>query len=400
LNETGALVAITGPRVALAPEKSVDSVTTLGEGLSSLVWLGSFRTIVTLGIYRFWYKTDLRRWYWSNTLVGGHSLEYRGTASEKFLGFLYALAVVAPIYFLGALVGLFAGETLGSLVSSLSGLGFAFLVQYGAYRSRRYRLTRTTWRGLRFDLKGSARIYALKSLGWGFVSLITLGLAFPAMRRALEDYRITNTWFGTAQGHFTARTGPVMKRWFVLWGGVLVFAAVSTVISINGGIETASPFIFLAALWPLLLWPWYRAHEFRHFTAHTTLGEVSFQSAFMTSGYYWLFLKFIGIVLIGLLLTLLIPGMIYALLKPTVSRLDFLVDKSILILVLPLAWLGSFYWFSCFKEIILNQGFWRLTAGTLAIHNLEAVESILGTAVNDEAATGEGLADALDFGGI
>ena len=34
---------------------------------------------VTLGIYRFWLNTDVRRFLWSKTEVAGESLEYTGT---------------------------------------------------------------------------------------------------------------------------------------------------------------------------------------------------------------------------------------------------------------------------------------------------------------------------------
>jgi hypothetical protein len=51
-------------------------------------------------------------------------------------------------------------------------------------------------------------------------------------------------------------------------------------------------------------------------------------------------------------------------------------------------------------ELILNQGFWLQAAGRMTIHGLDAIQDVIGTGVKDEAATGEGLADALDFGGI
>ena len=41
--------------------------------------------LVTLGIYRFWLNTDMRRFLWSNTEVAGHGLEYTGTARELLI---------------------------------------------------------------------------------------------------------------------------------------------------------------------------------------------------------------------------------------------------------------------------------------------------------------------------
>ena len=47
-----------------------------------LVMRGSFFELLTLGFYRFWLATDMRRHLWSNTSVDGDALEYTGTAKE------------------------------------------------------------------------------------------------------------------------------------------------------------------------------------------------------------------------------------------------------------------------------------------------------------------------------
>ena len=52
-------------------------------------------TVLTLGLYRFWMKTRLRRWYWSGVRVGGAPAEYTGDPLEKLLGFLIAVAFLA-----------------------------------------------------------------------------------------------------------------------------------------------------------------------------------------------------------------------------------------------------------------------------------------------------------------
>ena len=41
---------------------------------------GAVLLAVTLGIYRFWFATDVRRFLWSNTEIAGETLEYTGTA--------------------------------------------------------------------------------------------------------------------------------------------------------------------------------------------------------------------------------------------------------------------------------------------------------------------------------
>ncbi|MGL4637594.1 MAG: YjgN family protein [Beijerinckiaceae bacterium] len=401
-------------------EPAGHNVKTKGDDLSPLVWRGLILTIVSLGFYRFWYRTDLRRWYWRNTIVGNHALEYRGTARELFIGFLIALAVVLPLYFSGSLIALFASENLGNVVSALSGLIFLVLVQYGAYRSRRYRLTRTFWRGVSFDQRGSGWRYAAISIFWFALTVISLGLMFPLFRRALERYRINTTWFGSEQGSFDAPLWPVMKRWLVVWFLCLVMFGYSftsipgvwTPVAMGGTREMAVlPFLILvlAVFLPFLLWPFYRAAEFRAFTNATRLGAVRFESKLSTRAYYFVFLKTI-VVFILLLICLFFVAMgalaaFATLIWLTVGSVDLssrIANANSIIITgcAILAYLSVFLMFSYAKETFLNQRFWRHAAVTLTILNLQTADNILAQSIADESATGEGLADAFDFGGV
>ena len=71
-----------------------------------LVMRGAALELVTVGFYRFWLATDMRRHLWSNTAVDGDAAEYTGTAKELLIGFLFALAILAPIYLVYFLIGL------------------------------------------------------------------------------------------------------------------------------------------------------------------------------------------------------------------------------------------------------------------------------------------------------
>ncbi len=59
---------------------------------------GAALLVLTLGIYRFWFATDVRRYLWSNTEIGGETLEYTGLATELLGGFLIAVTIVGPLY--------------------------------------------------------------------------------------------------------------------------------------------------------------------------------------------------------------------------------------------------------------------------------------------------------------
>jgi uncharacterized membrane protein YjgN (DUF898 family) len=156
-----------------------------------LVTDGALLELVTFGFYRFWLATNIRRHLWSNSSVSGDALEYTGTGRELLIGFLLALAILVPIYLAYFVIGIEA-ERWQAFASVPFGLLYYGFWQFAAYRARRYRLTRTFWRGVRFWMTGSGTAYALRAFGWTVLTIVTFGLAYP--------WRATARW----AIHFTA----------------------------------------------------------------------------------------------------------------------------------------------------------------------------------------------------
>ena len=89
------------PLVPDMPEIAPQAVTFTGERreFRKLVSRGAWLELVTLGFYRFWLATDMRKHLWSHTEVHGDAAEYTGTAKELLIGFL--VAMMALIFVLG-----------------------------------------------------------------------------------------------------------------------------------------------------------------------------------------------------------------------------------------------------------------------------------------------------------
>ena len=177
---------------------------------------GAALVVVTLGIYRFWLATDVRRFLWSNTEISGDTLEYNGLATELLVGFLFAVAILVPLYMVFALVVL----ELDMVAFKPALIGFALLAllgEYALYRARRYRLTRTVFRGLRFDQHGSPWRYACYALVcWGIV-IVTLGLAYPWTQAFLERFKMRNTSYGDLHGRFEGSGLSLFLRGLPMW---------------------------------------------------------------------------------------------------------------------------------------------------------------------------------------
>ena len=149
---------------------------------------GAALELVTLGFYRFWLATDMRRHLWSHTAVDGDTAEYTGTAKELLIGFLFALAILVPIYLVYFFIGLEA-ERLQAFASVPLVLFFYLFTQFAIYRARRYRLTRTVWRGVRFWMTGSGWNYAWRA-GCGIFRRPHARPGAAVARASLERYKM------------------------------------------------------------------------------------------------------------------------------------------------------------------------------------------------------------------
>lgn len=195
---------------------------------------GSVLLLLTLGIYRFWLATDQRRFLWSNTELAGQSFEYNGTALELLLGFLIAIAIIVPLN-AAILVIAFELETL-ELASVLAFIQFAMFGPFAVYRARRYRLTRTVFRGIRFHQTGSAVRYAIYVMLWWILIVLSLGLAYPWAQASLERYKMGHTFYGDLRGSFEGAGWRLFARGIGLWvvvAGPFIVACVVALMSID-----------------------------------------------------------------------------------------------------------------------------------------------------------------------
>lgn len=161
----------------------------------------------------------------------------------------------------------------------LTGLAVLPLIFYAQYRSRRYMLSRTRWRGLRFGLDAGALGYVWRALLYFALSVVTLGLLIPLATFRLEKYMTDRMWYGDAgfeqEGQWTALY-PAMKHLFIaaavlLLGGVVVYLAQS----LNLFVIT----ILVGYLWLFFGFVYYQVESFKYLTAHKLLdGQVRFTS--------------------------------------------------------------------------------------------------------------------------
>lgn len=330
--------------------------------------------ISTLGFYRFWGKTRLRRYLWSHIGFRGDRFEYTGLAQELLRGFLVALAIFVPFVILFA-IAVASVETAQSeaVLNTFYLLALSLLTQIAIYRARRYRLSRTQWRSIRGGQTGSAVKYALLALGHLLLTLLTLGLTYPVMRTRLQRYRLENTWFGDRPFRFDAPARSLIPRWLVCW------------------------LLFLPTIG--ISYFWYKAAEFRVFAAHTRYENLRFDSSITGGRLFSIYFYYLAAVVGALLILGAVSGSLAPIDAPnsgqppgpdvTAAVTPMTVAASLLAFIV----LGVLY------QTIVVQRFVRLFCERLTVGG-EADFAAIAQSQRPLPSRGEGLADILDMGGI
>jgi uncharacterized membrane protein YjgN (DUF898 family) len=173
--------------------------------------------IVTIGIFRFWAKTRIRRYVWSHVSFQGDRLEYTGTGGELFKGFLIVLGFVVAFGVLQTVLQFAAGpDSPVAIVTQLAFLVFViYLVLVAHYTAQNYRLTRTLWRGVRGGMTGSGWSYGIKALALSLLLPLSLGLAQPWVSAKLVNWRANASWFGSEKLRLDLRAGPLYAAFFI-----------------------------------------------------------------------------------------------------------------------------------------------------------------------------------------
>ena len=243
-----------GPGPEPPPSSTVRHPTFHGNGgtLFGIHVVNVLLTIVTLGIYYFWAKTRIRAYLSGQTEIEGDRFAYHGTARELLLGTIKAVLVFGlPILFLNMIRDVLDVPPVAKVIAGVvSGSLFFVFFPIAMVGARRYRLSRTSWRGIRFSFRGHVwaliKIFILGS----FLTGLTLGLYYPFFLVSRQAFMVAHSYFGSVKFDFNGR-----------------------------GRELFGPFL-VAILLTLptlgLCWVWYVAFKRRYFWDHTTFGTARF----------------------------------------------------------------------------------------------------------------------------
>ena len=231
-------------------------------------------TLLTLGIYYFWGKTRIRSYMMSQTEFRGDRFAYHGTGLELLIGFLKATAlfgvpfaalIIAPEF-------LEPREMVGAVAGFVATCMIMVAVPVAMVGARRYRLSRTSWRGIRFSFRGSAKEFVKIFVSGSLLMIPTLGLYYPFFKTKKHAFMLSHSYFGNQRFQFQGRGGDLFSSFLL------------------------ALLLFLPTLG--IYWFWFLAKKQRYFWNHTSFAGARFRST-VTGGH--LFLLKVGNLLLLLL---------------------------------------------------------------------------------------------------
>jgi uncharacterized membrane protein YjgN (DUF898 family) len=396
-----------------------------------LLMRGALLLAVTLGIYRFWFATDVRRYLWSNTEIAGETLDYTGTAVELLIGFLIAIALLVPLYVVFFIVALNLGP-IGQLSSVIAFPLLAFLGHFAVYRARRYRLTRTVYRGVRCHQGGSAWRYAVCALFWWTLILLTLGLAYPFAQSRLERFKMQHTYYGNLNGRFDGSGLELFLRGVPMWllvvgptAFALVFAlstvdwskvAAAAAAASDGSqfinrleqavpnastaVAVATGAVGVSVAMAAILFPVFQAMMLRWWIAGLRFDGLTVRSHLRTGQIYGAYLRFLWYALLFSLVAAIVGGVAFVALGVLLAT----NGQSEIAEILGAAAGVGFYvammlGYSTIYQGTVKLALWRVGMESIELEGLAALDAVKAEGV-PSSAVGEGLADALNVGGF
>src|SRR5712672_2612070 len=225
--DQGAAANVAGPEKRHAVEFTADT------GEYFRIWIVNLAlTIVTLGIYSAWAKVRKRRYFYGHTRIDGEAFEYRANPLAILKGRLIAVALFAVFYAISHYAPLYIWSIY---------LVLLFFGPWLVVRSLAFNAYNTAYRNVRFAFSGTYRTCLGLVLGHGLLTLVTLGLGFPFLRRRLVQFAMENHSYGTTR--FALAEGfkkPFVRPYFVAMGvSMLLVVLLAAFFALVGAIAGA-----------------------------------------------------------------------------------------------------------------------------------------------------------------
>ncbi|MFZ4455241.1 MAG: YjgN family protein [Bacteroidales bacterium] len=192
--------------LSAVPTKKSYNLMFHGNGMEyfGIVIVNWFLTAITLGFYYPWAKAKQLQYMYGSTELNNDRFSFHGTGKEMFKGFIKAIIIFGIIY--GIFWTLFVLEmpNLGILFLYLSILAITPIAIHGSYR---YRMSRSSWRGIRFGYRGDRKELTINFFKWLLFTILSIGLYSSWFAVNLRKFILGNVKLGSIRFNYEADGG-------------------------------------------------------------------------------------------------------------------------------------------------------------------------------------------------
>jgi uncharacterized membrane protein YjgN (DUF898 family) len=162
-------------------------------GIIIVNWL---LTALTLGLYYPWAKAKKLQYLYNVTKLNDSPFQFHGTGKEMFKGFIKAVLIFLVFY---AVLILFFYLKMPGIGLILFYLLFFAILPFAIHGSYRYRMSRSSWRGIRFGYRGDRNELIVNFFKWIGLTIISFGLYGSWFVINMRSFIIGNIKFGDIQ---------------------------------------------------------------------------------------------------------------------------------------------------------------------------------------------------------
>ena len=270
-------------------------------------------TILTLGIYGPWARVKIRQYCYGQTELEGDRFAFHGTGEELLIGWLKLAPFVA--LFFGARIAKDAyweGPIAEATFLAIFYGGLLLLMPIAIAGSWRYRLSRTSWRGIRFSFRGHTKDFMRVFVVGALLTVVSLGLYYPFFHSNIRRFIVSNSYFGNRRFEYDGKGSDLFGRYAIVLALpllCLIIAVVSVLLVLSDRTALMSPSLVMVLIISIIIsslyWFWFAAARERYYWAHTSFGTARFQS--IVTGRRLMNLKLANGLLLGITYGLALP---------------------------------------------------------------------------------------------
>lgn len=253
------------------------------------IWVVNiFFTIFTLGIYSAWATVRTKKYFYQNTKFFNYDFDFHAKPTKILKGRVIAV------------LGYFAFAALSKIspiVAIVLMVLFYLSLPLLVVSSLKFRLSNTSYRGIRFSFDGKIKDAYIVYLLIPIAALLTAGLALPFLTYKTYQYWLSNVRYGNEKlvSEISIKTFYVIYAKLAAGLAVVVFASYVVLKQIKGPMDNSAdmellaflPVALLAAIW-FIVRPYLTTHISNHVYGNTKIGKIDFSCNFAYWSVFWL----------------------------------------------------------------------------------------------------------------